>query len=67
MKTLSAMTLALAWALAVACAWAFQWQAIELHPSGDKEGAVILVNRWTGEVRYAEARGWIVVPEVKRK
>ena len=45
-------------------AWMFRWQAIELHPTGDRPTAAYLVNRWTGEIRYLQDNKWISVDQL---
>ena len=56
----------LASAVLVALGWMFRWQAVELHPAGDRSATAYLVNRWTGEIRILVNQAWIVVDEVKR-
>ena len=55
----------LAAAVLVALGWMFRWQAIELHPAGDRSTTAYLVNRWTGEIRLLYGPVWIVVDEKK--
>lgn len=53
----------LALALIVATAaigWATRWQVVETH-TGDRPAAIFLVNRWTGEIRYAQSAGVVEV------
>lgn len=50
----------------LALAWAFRWQAIELHPAGDHPAPAYLLNRWTGEIRYLQDASWMTVDELKK-
>lgn len=47
--------------------WLFRWQAVEMHPARASDGSALLVNRWTGEIRYIEGSTWSVVREFQQK
>lgn len=44
----------------IATAWACRWQTVKL-PAGDGPAGALLMNRWTGEMRYVQGNAWLTV------
>lgn len=59
-RVLGALTLTLIWA------WAFRWQVAAVENHGTAHSAVLMVNRWTGEMRFVQNASSFSVEEISR-
>ncbi len=48
----------------VVLGWVFRWQPIEVHPALGR-GSIVLLHRWTGEVRWVTDSGWVPLTQEK--
>ena len=48
----------------IGVSWLFRLDVTPVS-HGDRSGAVIMVNRWTGEMRFVQGNAWLLIMEVK--
>lgn len=52
-------------AVSLVWGWGFRWQMTAVESHNEAKSGAVMVNRWTGEVRWVQEGGWIKVEEVR--
>jgi hypothetical protein len=51
--------------LTVIAGWCFRWETASIENHNQVGSAVLMVNRWTGEMRWVQSGSWVKVEETR--